>query len=74
MEIWCLTIPINQKDWRNGRCSCPNFMKEYICKHLIGLAIRLKLVNVPPEAKDVAIGAKKKRGRPKKSTKALLVK
>ena len=70
MEIWCLAVPNDKKDWRNGRCSCRNFMKEYICKHLVGLAIRLKLVNVPPEARDVAIGSKTKRGRPKKATKA----
>ncbi len=41
---------------------------------MIGLAIRLKYCKLPPAAKDVKIGEKRKRGRPKKATKALLTK
>ncbi len=44
-----------------------------MCKHMIGLAIRLKLSKPPPAAKDVPIGEKRRRGRPRKSTKALLI-
>ena len=43
-----------------------------MCKHLVGVALRRKYVKAPPSAKDIPIGEKRKRGRPKKSTKALL--
>jgi hypothetical protein len=36
------------------------------------MALRLKLCKPPPAAKDVPIGEKRKRGRPKLATKALL--
>jgi hypothetical protein len=41
--------------------------------HLVGLAIRLKYVKPPPVAKDIPIGQTLKRGRPKKSSRALIV-
>ena len=44
-----------------------------MCKHVIGLAIRLKLAKPPAAAKDVPIGQKRRRGRPSKDTKALIV-
>lgn len=54
-------------------CSCPAFMKNYKCKHALGLKIRLKVVNVPQEAKMIPLGNKRKRGRPAKAKKALIV-
>ena len=44
-----------------------------MCKHVIGLAIRLKLAKPPAAAKDVLIGQQRRRGRPSKATKALKV-
>ena len=44
-----------------------------MCKHIIGLAIRLKSAKPPPAAKDVPIGEKRKRGRPKQAKKALII-
>jgi len=74
--VWIVDIP-NDGDtaekWKGGKCTCPCYLKQFICKHLIGLAIRLKYVKPPPAAKLVPIGQKRKRGRPKKATKALLV-
>ena len=35
-----------------------------MCKHLIGMAIRLKLAKPPPAAKNVPINEKSPRGRP----------
>ena len=82
-KIWVVEIPAGNY-WKKGRCTCPHFLKIFICKHVIGIAIRLKLVKPPPIAKNVPIGQKaqeagkdwakaKKRGRPKKATRALLV-
>ena len=59
--------------WKNGFCNCSNFFKEYICTHVIGMAIRLKFCKPPPAAKDAFLSEKRKRGRPRKATKALLI-
>ncbi len=40
------------------------FLKEYMCKHVLGIAIRLKVFQVCLEAKNIPIGQKRKRGRP----------
>jgi len=45
-------------------CSCPYFLKHTICIHELGMKIRLKLVDVPQEAKVIPLGPKRKRGRP----------
>jgi len=71
--MWKVTLSHNGSEWKNGFCNCPNFFKEYICKHVIGMAIRLKFCKPPAPAKDVPIGEKRKRGRPRKITKALLI-
>ena len=38
---------------------------------MLGLAIRFKLEDPPPEAKNVPIGEKRERGQPKKNRDAL---
>ena len=70
---WRVVMPTQQSAWINGKCTCPNFFKNYICKHVIGLAIRLKYTTPPAEAKNVPIGQKRKRGRPTKARPALIV-
>lgn len=62
-----------ENNWQNSICNCPAYMKKYICKHVEGIAIRKNLIEVPMEAKTVPIGKKRKRGRPSKACKALLV-
>lgn len=57
----------------NSICNCPAFGTEYICKHIVGLAIRMKLVTPPPEAKTIPIGEKRKPGRPSKTKPALMI-
>ena len=42
-------------------------MKNYFCYHIIAVAVSEKLVLIPNEYKDIAIGAKKKRGRKSKA-------
>ncbi len=59
--------------WKNNKFNCPAFLKKYICKHIVGICLRLKLCKAPPAAKDVSCGLKHKRGRPEKAKKALLV-
>ena len=72
-KVWITQLPIDGNQWKNGRCTCPSYLKTYMCKHIVGLALRLRYVRAPPAAKDVPIGEKRKLGRPKKATRALLV-
>jgi hypothetical protein len=69
---WEVALPLNS-NWTDGKCDCPMFYKHYMCKHVMGLAIRLKLTSPPLEAKNVPIGQKRKRGRPTKSKPALII-
>ena len=71
-KVWVVEIPKQKENWIAGKCSCPKFFKSFMCKHLIGTAIRLKFAKAPPAAKQVPIGQKRRRGRPKEAIKALL--
>ncbi len=48
----------------SSQCNCPKFYKLYKCKHIIGIASRLKLLEIPMQAKTIELGNKRKRGRP----------
>lgn len=63
----------NDADWQKSKCNCPSFCKNYICKHVVDMAIRLKYYEPPPSAKTVPINQKRKRSRPAKAKLALLV-
>ena len=69
-SIWRMEEGTN---WMNAKFNCPAFLKDYICKHVVGMGIRLKQCIPPAAAKSVPIGAKRKRGRPARAKKALLV-
>ncbi|CAK1542265.1 unnamed protein product [Leptosia nina] len=66
---WNVILPNNQTEWITGCCDCPDFYR----KHLIGLAIRLKYVTPPLEAKSQPLGLKRKRVRPTKARAALII-
>ncbi len=63
-------IEIDKSNWRNGKCLCKKFQKEYICEHVVGLSMA-------PSAESIQLsdGKKKKRGPKKKGQggKALIV-
>lgn len=72
-KVYLVDLPKDGAKWTEGTCTCPSFMKRFLCKHVMGLAIRLKYAKPPPSAKNIPLGEKRKRGRPKKATRALLV-
>jgi hypothetical protein len=47
--------------------------KKNICKHMMGIAILEGKYHVPDQAKDIPVNEKRKRGRPAKARKALIV-
>lgn len=70
---WEVMMLRGKENLLHGTCNCPKFLKVYICKHLVGLAIRLKHIQPLSEARAIPIGMKRKRGRPTKAKKALIV-
>lgn len=69
-SIW--HVVVNPECVNQSTCSCPIFLKFRECKHRLGVLIRLKMVDVPPAAKNVSLGQKRKRGRPSLAKKALM--
>lgn len=63
--------PISAQNWNFARCDCVIGFKQYLCEHIVGIALRLKIVEAPAEAKNLPLGQKRKRGRPAKSKPAL---
>lgn len=63
--------PLTSANWSLGRCDCEIGFKQYLCEHIVGVALRLKVVEAPAEAKALPLGQKRKRGRPAKSKPAL---
>ncbi|RNA43816.1 hypothetical protein BpHYR1_020666 [Brachionus plicatilis] len=55
--------------------SCRWYIKNYICKHLIGISKILNIpgCEIPLSAKNIPIGEKRKPGRPTKAKQALIV-
>lgn len=62
----------NSETWLKGKCDCRNFYKLFICEHVVGIALRMKWTTPPPEAKNLPLGEKRKRGRPAKAKRALI--
>ena len=71
--VWFVIRPQNNENWHAGSCTCPYFLKCFVCKHLLGLALRLKLTSAPPAEKNVPVREKRRRGRPKKTSRALFI-
>lgn len=64
-------VEIECSNWRDSKCTCKYFFKEYMCKHIIGLAAKHRLFKLPREANNQKISSKAKRGRPALAKKAL---
>ena len=47
-------------------CTCPLGMQHRFCKHKVGLMIKHKIITIPESVMVLPIGAKNKRGRPRK--------
>ncbi len=56
-------------DWAKSSCTCFNFLKKYMCKHIIAVAVSLNIVQI--DDKHKIINRKTKRGRKKKAKFAL---
>ncbi|GBM65566.1 hypothetical protein AVEN_169848-1 [Araneus ventricosus] len=68
--IWKMTVSASDSDGSVSTCSCPVFAKKYICKHGLGMLIRMEREKVPNEAKGLPLGQKRKRGQPTRAKKS----
>ena len=65
-------ILFDDTNWKLSKCSCCYWLKNYMCSHIIILAVTLKLVEFPQASMQIPIGQNRKRGRPNKTKKALV--
>ena len=52
-SVWIVSLSTEKERWKEGNCTCTYFLEKYMCNHVIGLVIRLKLAKPPAAAKDV---------------------
>lgn len=64
-------VNIPDENWKKGTCTCPHYLKHYMCKHLLGISIKNELVAAPLEASQIPIGKRRGPGRPRKVNPAL---
>lgn len=74
-DIHKITFPKNSKQClEEGFCTCKSFDENFICKHIIGIAVQIGAINIPEKAKpnyDNEPLFQASRGRPKNPTPAL---
>lgn len=71
-SIRMITFSQDPKEWTNARCTCQSYMDDFMCKHILAIAFRLKIIQpVETDEDDVPLKPNKKRGRPKKVPKGL---
>lgn len=68
-KIWRVFVPKGLHALKRATCSCPVYLKKYKCKHIVGLGLRLHLIDVPADSRP--IGKKRAVGRIKKAGPAL---
>lgn len=71
-DICCLEME-NGLNWSKSKSNCLAFLKNYICKHVHRMSIRLKHCKPPAVAKTFLIGEKRKHGRAAKAKTGLLL-
>lgn len=60
-------------DWKvNSSCTCPVYFKQRICKHLLAIAMRDKLMVCPQNSNPMRLAPKRAAGRPKNASQALM--
>lgn len=59
--------------WKQSTCTCPFYLKMYMCKHVVAVAYILQIIEKPAtKMGDAVLSKKRKAGRQKKISKALV--
>lgn len=67
--IWCVKIQNNNMN--AASCTCPCYLKQYMCKHVIGMQLWLHNLELPDRIRWVE-NKRAKRGRPLQAKPALV--
>lgn len=70
-QLWMVTIARDKSKFSESKCSCPAFNKKYICKHILGLGLRMKKVEMPASNILIVNGRLRCKGRARKIGPAL---
>lgn len=66
-DLYEIVFEKDPSNWQNTtRCSCPAFASNYICKHIVAMAYKLKLLK---DDKKAVLEGNPKAGRPASVTK-----
>lgn len=69
-QFWIVHLAIT--DWKiSSSCSCPSFFKHHMCKHIIALAVKEDIIQLPAMANPVLLAPRRKAGRVAKAKRAL---
>lgn len=62
-----------ENNWKiNSKCTCPIYFKQRMCKHILAIAMRDKKLERPQNANPVQLAPRRKTGRPRNATLALM--
>ena len=61
-------VKLDKNNWKLSSCTCKWYLKHYMCKHIIVVAVRKNLYTLDPRAEQIPVGQNRKRGRPKNTT------
>ena len=74
LGYWCISMPVDSSDWPNAKCTCPAYLKNYVCKHNTEVSLLKKYASkaIPFAAKTLPLGQKRGRGRPSLALSSLM--
>lgn len=71
-DIHQVVFPPDSAKWMDATCTCPAFDADYMCKHIIGIAHQIEILQKPDkDYDDEPIFGRAKKGRPKRASGAL---
>lgn len=69
-KLWRVSMSRDRNHFDETTCTCPVFFKMYTCKHMIGMGLRMKHLDIPA-AINLVGGRRRRKGRPLKIGPAL---
>lgn len=73
LNIRIVSFPSQSSEWKQARCTCYTLDNSFMCVHIISIANTLGLLSAEPEDYDDEPLFPTKRGRPKTTSKALVI-
>lgn len=68
-DLYIIRFEGDAQNWKKATCTCPEFSKSFMCKHIICIAYQLELLERPVQRREQFLEANSKRGRPPKARK-----